>query len=145
MLVLFLKNFGATSDFKEEMLEKGILTRGINYSKERVENFFFVQCVVETPRYEEFLDAFQKKLQTLTLTEEELKRMKRVLISDWIFSSDDIYAINEQITMEYCMNQEVRGDQIEQIRALNLQEYTEFMKKLNFKHCSILVIEGKGN
>ena len=71
--------------------------------------------------------------------------MKRVLISDWIFSSDDIYAINEQISMEYCMNQEVRGDQIEQIRALNLQEYTEFMKKLNFKHCSILVIEGKGN
>lgn len=141
----FWCNFGATSDFKEEMLEKGILTRGINYSKERVENFFFVQCVVETPRYEEFLDAFQKKLQTMTLTEEELKRMKRVLISDWIFSSDDIYAINEQISMEYCMNQEVRGDQIEQIRALNLQEYTEFMKKLNFKHCSILVIEGKGN
>ena len=56
----------------------------------------------------------------MTLTEEELKRMKRVLISDWIFSSDDIYAINEQISMEYCMNQEVRGDQIDQIRALNL-------------------------
>lgn len=137
----FWVNFGATSDFKEEMIQKGILTRGINYSKERVENFFFINCMVDTPRYEELLQHFNKKLEQLTLSEDELKRMKRVMISNYIFQSDDLYDMNQQIMHDYLYYGKIKEDALSEIRALNQQEFYQYMRKLNFQHRSVVVIE----
>ena len=137
----FWVNFGATSDFKEEMIQSGILTRGINYSKERVEDFFFINCMVDTPRYEELLQHFYHKLDHLTLSEDELKRMKRVMISDYIFQSDDLYDMNQQIIYDYLDYGKVKEDPLSEIRALNQQEFYQYMRKLNFQHRSVVVIE----
>ena len=137
----FWINFGATSDFKEEMIQKGILTRGINYSKERVENFFFINCTVDTPRYEELLQYFNKQLEQLTLSEDELKRMKRVMISNYIFQSDDLYNMNQQIMYDYLYYGKIKEDALSEIRALNQDEFYQYMSKLNLQHRSVVVIE----
>lgn len=137
----FWVNFGATSDFKEDMMKQGILTRSINYSKERVEDFFFINCVVDTPRYEELLKYFYEKLEHLTISEEELKRMKRVVISDLIFQSDDLYDMNQQVMSDYLQYGRVRDDMLSEIRALNQQEFYQYMRKLNLQHRSVVVIE----
>ena len=123
------------------MMKQGILTRSINYSKERVEDFFFINCVVDTPRYEELLKYFYEKLEHLTISEEELKRMKRVVISDLIFQSDDLYDMNQQVMSDYLQYGRVRDDMLSEIRALNQQEFYQYMSKLNLQHRSVVVIE----
>lgn len=137
----FWTNFGATSQFKEDMMKKGILTRGISYSKEKVENFFFINCIVETTHIDEFLKYFKQQLEKLTITEEEITRMKRVLISDYIFQSDDIYGINSMIIDSYLKYKTVHETTIEEIRNLNQKEFYEYMKQIDMKHQNIVIIE----
>ncbi len=137
----FWVNFGATSDFKEEMIKEGIITHSMSYSKERVEDFFFINCVADTFRYEELLKRVVEKLEHLTITEEELERMKRVVISDCIFESDDMYGMNQKIMMEYLQYGKIVEDRLSMIRNLNQKEFYEYMKRLNLKHRSVVVIE----
>ena len=74
-------------------------------------------------------------------SEEELKRMKRVVISDLIFQSDDLYDMNQQVMSDYLQYGRVRDDMLSEIRALNQQEFYQYMSKLNLQHRSVVVIE----
>ena len=67
--------------------------------------------------------------------------MKRVMISDYIFQSDDLYDMNQQIIYDYLDYGKVKEDPLSEIRALNQQEFYQYMRKLNFQHRSVVVIE----
>lgn len=67
--------------------------------------------------------------------------MKRVVISDLIFQSDDLYDMNQQVMSDYLQYGRVRDDMLSEIRALNQQEFYQYMRKLNLQHRSVVVIE----
>lgn len=137
----FWANFGATSEWQEKLIQDGISPHGIEYSKERVDEFFYISCSIETSKTEEFLKRFQENLSHMTLSEEALERMKRVLLSNYIFQSDDIYGMNHFVIPRYLQDGELKEDYLDGIRKLNQKEFYEHMKKVNFQHQSVVIIE----
>lgn len=137
----FWANFGATSEWREQLIQDGIATQGIDFSKERVDDFFYISCSIETSKTEEFLKRFQENLSHLTLQEDALERMKRVLLSDYIFQSDNLYGMNHFIISRYLQDGEIDENYLDKIRKLNQKEFYELMQKINFQHQSIVTIE----
>ena len=67
--------------------------------------------------------------------------MKRVMISNYIFQSDDLYNMNQQIMYDYLYYGKIKEDALSEIRALNQDEFYQYMSKLNLQHRSVVVIE----
>ena len=52
-----------------------------------------------------------------------------------------MYGMNQKIMMEYLQYGKIVEDRLSMIRNLNQKEFYEYMKRLNLKHRSVVVIE----
>ena len=77
----------------------------------------------------------------MCITEEELNRKKKVLISNELFSFENIEVINDMIVDNIIFNGRVEENMIDLLNSLNIQEMNEVINTLSLKNYSIVILK----
>ena len=85
----------------------------------------------------------KKALKNINISEEDLERKKRVLISNELFSFENIEIINEMIVDSVIFENTIERDMIGLIKSLNKKEMDDIINSLDLSNKSIVILKNK--
>ena len=143
LFIIFSCLFDDTSVFDEEAKKEGIITHTTSLNLLNCDSHLLITLINETNFYDEFINKLDKSFRDVHITEEDLERKKRVLISNELFSFENIETINDIIVDNVIFNNTVEDDVIDMIRSLNIAEAHKIIKDINFNNKSIVILKDK--
>lgn len=141
MFVIFNLLFGDTSDFDEEMKSKGIITNTLYYNLLNIDSHFIITLNNSGDKYEELIKEIDNKLKNVSFNKNELERKKKVLISNEIFSYENIEMVNDMIIDNIIFDGKIETDIIDIINSLNIDELNDIASKIDFSKKSIVILK----
>ena len=94
-------------------------------------------------KYDELIKRIDEKLKDVNFDKNDLERKKKVLISNEVFSYENIEMVNDMIVDNIIYDNTVYTDTIGLIRSLNLDEALDIIKKIDFNNKSIVILKNK--
>ena len=143
LFIIFSCLFDDTSLFDEEAKKENIITNNISINSLNCDTHMLVSLINETPSYEKLIEKIETTLKNINITEEDLERKKRVLISNELFSFENIEVINDMIVDNIIFNNKVEKDMIPLLKSLNKKELDKITKEINLKNKSIVILKDK--
>ena len=141
MYIIFNLLFGDTSKFDEECKKQGLITSSLYYNILDIDTHFIVSLINSSDKYEELVKAIDEKLENISFNNSDFERKKKVLISNEIFSYENIEMINEMIIDNIIFDNKVESEIIPIIKSLNMKELKEIVSKIDFKNKSIVILK----
>ena len=141
MYIIFNLLFGDTSDFDEEMKSKGIITNTLYYNLLNIDSHFIVTLTNSGDKYDELIDEIENRFKNIKFTKSELERKKKVLISNEIFSYENIEMVNEMIIDNIIFDGKIENNIISLLENLNIDELNQIVKQINFDNKSIVILK----
>ena len=141
MFIIFNLLFGDTSKFDEEAKKKGIITNTIYYNILNIGSHFIVSLINSLEKYEELIEMIDDKLKNISFDEKELLRKKKVLISNEVFSYENIEMVNDMIVDNIIFDNRIEEDMISMIEDVNMEELKEIASKIDFSNKSIVILK----
>jgi len=141
MFLIFNLLFGDTSDIDSELKEKGIITNGLYYNLLNIDSHFIISLINSTDKYEELIKEIENKLKNIKITKNDFDRKKRVLISNEVFSYENIEMINDMITDNIIFDNQICDNIIGIIEELNIDEMNKVIKSIDFNNKSIVILK----
>ena len=141
MFIIFNLLFGDTSLFDEECKRDGIITSTLFYNILDIDSHFIVSLINNGEKYEELIKRIDSELQDIKFTEQDLERKKKVLISNEIFSYENVEMVNDMIVDNIIFDNKIETDIVGIIRSLNIDELDEIVKKIDFNNKSIVILK----
>ena len=141
MYIIFNLLFGDTSGFDEEMKSRGIITNSLYYNLLNIDSHFIITLSNSLDKYDELIKEIDNKLKNIKFSESELSRKKKVLISNEVFSYENIEMINDMIIDNIIFDGNICDDVIGLINSLNIQELNDIVSKIDFEKKSIVVLK----
>ena len=141
MFIIFNLLFGDTSEFDEEMKEKGIITNTLYYNHLNIDTHFVITLTNSSDKYEELINEIDKRLENISFDKYELERKKKVLISNEIFSYENIEMVNDMIIDNIIFDGKIETDTIGLIESLNIDELNDVVRKIDFSKKSIVILK----
>ena len=141
MYLLFNLLFGDTSNFDEECKNDGIITSTIYYNILNIDTHFIISLINTGDKYDELIKRIDNELKHIKLSEQELERKKKVLISNEIFSYENVEMINDMIIDNIIFDGKIDTNVIGTIKSLNINELNDIIKKIDFNNKSIVILK----
>lgn len=141
MFIIFNLLFGDTSQFDEECKRDGIITSTLFYNMLNIDTHLIVSLINNGEKYEELIKRIDDTLKHIEFTASDLERKKKVLISNEIFSYENVEMINDMIVDNIIFDNKIETDIVGIIRSLNLDELNEIVRKINFDNKSIVILK----
>lgn len=140
MYVIFNLLFGDTTKFDEEAKKDGIITNSLYYNILDIDSHFVISLINSTDKYEELIKKIDNQFKNIKFSEEELNRKKKVLMSNEIFSYENIEMVNEMIVDNIIFDGRIEEDIIDIIDSLNIDELMDIASKIDFDNRSIVIL-----
>ncbi len=140
MSLIMKANFGVTSDFRDSLLEKEIISN-ISYNVDIFDDYVIVMLTVDTDLPNEIISAFNDKLNHLKIDEKTFERAKKANIASLILDYEDVDVVNGIIQAEVLSYGDVITNLKEIYENITYHDLVEFLKVLNMKERSILVLK----
>ena len=141
MYILFNLLFGDTSLFDEECKKDGIITSTLYANILNIDSHFIVSLMNSGDKYEELIKRIDNKLKNISFDEKDFERKKKVLISNEVFSYENVEMINDMIVDNIMFDNKIETDIIKLISSLNLDELNDIVKKIDFNNKSIVILK----
>ena len=141
MFIIFNLLFGDTSKFDEDAKKRGIITNTIYYNILNIDSHFIVSLINTGEKYEELIKMIDDELKNISFDERELERKKKVLISNEVFSYENIEMVNDMIVDNVIFDNKIEEDMISLIEDINMKELKEIVKKIDFNNKSIVILK----
>lgn len=142
--LLFNINFGATSDFKDELMEKGLI-QNMNVTCDVYDDTFVVTINVTSNFKEEIIKKVKEKLENLSISELDFKRKKNATIATLILDYEDLENVSYRIQDDVLNN----GGIVTNLKYILEDETIDDLKNiidlLDFDNISINVFLPKEN
>ena len=142
--LLFNINFGATSDFKDELMEKGLI-QNMNVTCDVYDDTFVVTINVTSNFKEEIIKKVKEKLENLSISELDFKRKKNATIATLILDYEDLENVSYRIQDDVLNN----GGIVTNLKVILEDETIDDLKNiidlLDFDNISINVFLPKEN
>ena len=127
----------------EEAKREGIITNSVSLNLLNCDSHVLVSLINETNSYDELIDKIKKTLANINISEDDLERKKRVLISNELFSFENIETINDIIVDNIIFDNRIEDNMINILRSLNKEELDNIVKKLVLDNKSIVILKNK--
>ena len=137
--MLISLNFGASSKFREKALEEHLMIRS-GYSFQTAYDSYCFVVEVDTMKSDEFIKALEEQLANLTVSEEDLERMKKVWISSEVMKSDYADALLDSFVDDLVSHQDIIINAVDMIRSMNMETMQNIISSLDFSNRSIAKI-----
>ena len=123
------------------MKSKGIITNSLYYNLLNIDSHFIVTLTNSGDKYDELINEIEKKFKDISFSKNELERKKKVLISNEIFSYENIEMVNEMIIDNILFDGKIETDIIGMIESLNIDELNQVLEKIDFSKKSIVILK----
>ena len=133
--------FDDASEFTEKEKSKGIITNSVSVNLLNCDSHILISLINQTDNYKELLQDIKKTLRNIEIKEEDFLRKKKVLISNELFSFENIEVVNEMIVDNIIFDGEFNCDNIEFIKELNYKELQELLNNLNLNFISTVTLK----
>lgn len=143
LFIIFSILFDDTSLFDEEAKEEGIITNSLYLNLLNCDTHLLISLINETNSYDKLITKIEKTLENIEINEEDLERKKRVLISNELFSFENIEVINEMIIDNIIFENKIESDMISLIKSLNKQELDDIIENLNLDNKAVVILKNK--
>ena len=141
MFIIFNLLFGETSDFDEECKNDGIVTNSLYYNILNIDTHFIVSLINSGEKYDELIKRIDKEFIDIKFDKNDLERKKKVLISNEVFSYENIEMVNDMIVDNIIFDNKIEEDMIGLIDSLNIDELNEVVNKIDFSNKSIVILK----
>jgi len=137
--MLLKANFGNTSDFKDDLLQKDIIS-SMSYMSEIFDDYLTIMFTIDSDYKNEILNLMKEKLNNLEISEKTFNRIKKGNIATLILEYEDVEFVNNIIQTEI-LNYGNIVDNIKEIyENIKYEDIQEFIKCLDLTNQSILVL-----
>jgi len=141
LYIIFSILFDETSNFDEELKKEKIITSSLSINLLNADTHILVSLINETNKTEELLNKIKKQLKNIDIKKEDFERKKKVLISNEIFSFENIEDVNDMIMDSIIYDGYLEDNLIGIISSLSIEELKDFIKKLDLKNTSVVILE----
>lgn len=142
--LLFNINFGATSDFKDELMEKGLI-QNMNVTCDVYDDTFVVTINVTSNFKEEIIKKVKEKLENLSISELDFKRKKNATIATLILDYEDLKNVSYRIQDDVLNNGGIVTNLKEILEDETIDDLKNIIDLLDFDNISINVFLPKEN
>lgn len=140
LLSIILKaNFGITSDFRNELLEKEIMNN-MSYMSEVFDDYYVVMFTIDSKYTDEILKLFQDKLNNLMIDEKTFQRIKNANVASLILEFEDVELVNSVIQNDILRYGKIIDNLKEIYENITYDDVVNFLNVLDIKNQSILVL-----
>ena len=140
MLSIILgSNFGDTSDFREELFEKELVT-DIWAGRRLIEDYIIITVNIESKYPDEIIKIINDKLEKLELSEELFKRRIKADIATLVLNFDSISAINENIQDDLIIYNKICADIKEIFESITFKENKKVLNEISTKNKSTIIM-----
>ena len=132
-------NFGPTSDFKEDLMEKELIysmSSGISVEKDVV----ILDVIAESKYPNELIEVIKNNFDKLSITEDRLERRKKCNIASLISGLDSIEYVNSHIEDDIIYNNKLINNIYDVIKKINIDDANKILKHLDISNSSIVVM-----
>lgn len=143
LMMLFDIKLGPVSLLQERLKKEGLMTTDFAFDYIDTEDYFVVMLIAETENPDKVIELINQELSNLELSETDLNRKRKTLISSFLFMSDNIYSLNEKAMNNVIKYGKVNCDDYEEIKELNVSEYKKLIPNINLNNRSTYVIMPK--
>lgn len=143
MYLLYTLAFGETSSFDERMKKEGIITSSIYYNLLDIGSHYIISLMNNTYEYEKLEYEIEKTLSNIEIDKNDFNRKKKVLISNEIFSYEDMEMVNDMILDNILFDNKIPDDIIDIINSLNPHELEDIIKNIDFTNKAVVIIKNK--
>lgn len=143
LFTIFSILFDDSSLFDEEAKKDNIITNSIYINILNCDSHLLISLINETDSYDALIKKIEDTLKNINISEEDLERKKRVLISNELFSFENIEIINEMIVDSVIFENTVERDMIGLIKSLNKKEMDDIINSLDLSNKSIVILKNK--
>lgn len=142
--MLLKANFGNTSDFKDELLQKELIN-SMSYMTEIFDDYVVVIFTIDSEYKDEILKLMNNKLNNLEISEKTFNRIKKGNIATIILEYEDVEIVNNIIQTEI-LNYGKIIDNIKEIyENIKYNDILDFIDCLDLSNRSILIFNPKNN
>ena len=141
LFILFSSLFDDTSNFDREAKDENIITNSLYLNLLNCDSHALISLINETPSYETLISKIEDTLKNIKITEDDLNRKKKVLISNELFSFENIEVINDMIVDNIIFDGKIEEDMVGLLKSLNIQEMNKVISDLSLKNYSIVILK----
>lgn len=139
---LFDSKLGPTSLFLEQIKNDNLIIDNFFISVIDIKSHAVVVIQAETNYPKELFKRIKAELKEINISEDELNRRKKVLMSYQILGSENIYQVNLKLMNNLSNDGEIIYDAYNDIRNLNIKQFNYIVNNINLDNSSVLYIEG---
>ena len=130
-------NFGVTSEFRNELLEKELIT-SLNSLVYFFQNYLIIDVTSQTKYPEEVTKKIVAKLENLDVTEETISRRIKANIANLILDYDDIEYVNSNIVNALIYDGKITNSYKKIYESITMEDVNKVLKLIDLKHMSII-------
>lgn len=138
----FNSKFGITSKFTEQLKEDSIISEDLAINMVRSDSYFVFMVIGETNHPTVLIQKIKEELKKSSITLEEFERKKKVLMSSYIYMSDNIYSLNRKIVDNLISYGKVIED-VKEMSEFTYHTFEDIIKQADFKNISTVIIDKK--
>ena len=142
--LLFNINFGATSDFRDELMEKGLI-QNMNVTCDVYDDTFVVTINATSNFKEEIIKKVKEKLENLSISEIDFKRKKNATIATLILDYEDLENVSYRIQDDVLNNGGIVTNLKEILEDETIDDLKDIIDLLDTDNLSISVFLPKEN
>ncbi|MEE3342913.1 MAG: pitrilysin family protein [Bacilli bacterium] len=143
LFIIFSLLFDESSSFDEKIKKEKIITNSLYINILNCDTHTLVSLVNETNNYNQLLERIKKELKNINISKEDFERKKKVLISNEIFSFENIEIINEMIIDNIIYDNHIENNMIGLLHSLTKEELDNIISNLNLSNNSIVILKAK--
>ncbi|MEG0794667.1 MAG: hypothetical protein RSG95_02595, partial [Bacilli bacterium] len=140
--LLLTINFGNTSDFKDELINKEIIT-DLYSSSDILDDYVVLIFTVDTPYFEEVIKLLDEKLDNLDVDDKTFNRKIKANIATLILQFEDIEVVNNKISNDLVTYGRIVDNIKEIYENLNIDTMNNVLKEITKEYKSVLVLKPK--
>ena len=141
LFIIFSLLFDDTSSFDEEAKKDNLISNSLYINILNCDTHALISLINETNNYDKLIERINDRLTNLEITEEDLERKKKVLISNEIFSFENLEVINEMIIDNIIFDNHIEENMIEILQSLNKKELDSIIENLDLSNKSIIILK----
>lgn len=142
--LIFNINFGATSDFRDELMEKGLI-QGMSVATDIYDDTFVISISVTTNFKEEVIKRIKDKLNDLQISDIDFKRKKNATIATLILDYEDVENVSYRIQDDILNNGGIITNLKEILEDEALEDLEELINLYDLDNLQISVFLPKEN
>lgn len=141
LFIIFSIIFDDTSTFDETAKQENIITNTLYLNLLNCDSHLLISLINETNMYDKLIEKIENTLKDININEDELERKKRVLISNELFSFENIEIVNEMIIDNIIFENCIENKMIDLIKSLNKKELDNILEQLDLTNKSIVILK----